>query len=143
MQPEQVFRSAYLAATYFAENLAISFSATPTGQVLFAGRRFALISAQNPRSTPLEPDENLARNAMLTTVFWSKGWEYADSYGGNADLSWKEAGFIVWDVPCEDVIEIAKQFDQNAIMFGEADKIALCWCFLDEIEWFYPSVKNT
>ena len=140
MHPDQIFRKEYLATTYHAAGLAIRFSKQPTGQVLFDGRRFALISAQNPRSTPLEPDENLARNEILKTVFWSKGWEYADSHGSNADLSWVEAGFVVWDVALEEIIKVARDFEQNAVMYGQGEKIALCWCFLEETEWFFPEV---
>jgi hypothetical protein len=140
MTPDQVFRDAYLTTTYHAAGFAISFSSTPTGTVLFSGRRFALVSAQNPRSTPLTPDENLARNAMLRTVLMAKGWEFGSSFGHNPDLSWSEAGFVVWDVDLPEIAEVAKNFEQNAILFGEGEKIALHWCFSSSTEWFYPKV---
>ncbi len=139
MHPDQVFRAEYLATTYHAAGLDIRFSSTPTGQVLFTGRRFALISAQNPRSTPLEADENLARNAMLQTVLLAKGWSFGNSHGHNADLSWSEAGFIVWDVDLPEILSVAQDFEQNAIMYGEGQRLALCWCFSGEIDWLYPS----
>ncbi len=63
MHPDQIFRAAYLDTTYHAQGLGFRFSSQPTGLELFEGRRFALISAQNPRSTPLTPEENLARLA--------------------------------------------------------------------------------
>jgi hypothetical protein len=140
MTPDQAFRSAYLATTFHAAGFAIAFSSTPTAVVLFQGRRFALISAQNPRSTPLSPEENLARNAMMRSVLTANGWEFGSSFGHNPDLSWSEAGFVVWDVDLPDVAELAKTFEQNAIVYGEGEKIALHWCFSNQTEWFYPTV---
>jgi hypothetical protein len=140
VNPDQVFRGAYLATTYHAAGLAICFSPTPTGTVLFEGRRFALISAQNPRSTPLLPDENLARNAMLQTVLMARGWEFGSSFGHNKELSWSEAGFVVWDVDLPEIAAVARDFEQNAILYGAGEKIALHWCFSDTSEWFYPKV---
>jgi hypothetical protein len=140
MTPDQVFRSAYLATTFHAAGFALGFSSSPTGTVLFLGRRFALISAQNPRSTPLSPEENLARNAMMRTVLMAHGWEFGSSFGHNQDLSWSEAGFVVWDVDLEEVAEVAKNFEQNAIVYGQGEKIALHWCFSETTEWFYPKV---
>jgi hypothetical protein len=139
MHPDQVFRAEYLATTYHASGLEICFSSTETGQVLFAGRRFALITAQNPRSTPLDPDENFALNEMMQTVLNAKGWTFGSSYGHNAELSWSEAGFIVWDVDLPDILTVARDFEQNAIMYGQGSGLALCWCFSGEIEWLYPS----
>ena len=140
MHPDQVFRAAYLATTYHAAGLAFRFSALETGLVLFAGRMFALISAQNPRSTPLSDEENLARNANLKAVLQARGWAFGDSYGQNLELSWSEAGFVVWDVSLQEMISLAQDFNQNAIVFGQGARIALCWCFSGENEWFYPKV---
>ncbi len=142
MHPDQIFRAAYLATSYHAQGLGFRFSSLETGLELFEGRTFALISAQNPRSTPLSDEENLARNANLKAVLLSFGWAFADSYGQNLELSWSEAGFIVWDVPLEQIISLAQDFNQNAIVFGQGARIALCWCFSGESEWFYPSIEG-
>jgi hypothetical protein len=38
------------------------------------------------------------------------------------------------------VAELAKIFEQNAIVYEEGEKIALHWCFSNQAEWFYPTV---
>ncbi|MFN3267185.1 MAG: DUF3293 domain-containing protein [Deinococcales bacterium] len=143
MTPNQILREAYLATSYHAAGVAIQLSSRPTGVRLFDGRKFAFISAQNPRSTPLSEDENLARNAMLATVLIAKGWEYGSSFGHNTDLSWSEAGFVVWDVDLAEIAQVAKDFEQNAILYGQDEKIALHWCFSRVTEWFYPVVSRS
>jgi hypothetical protein len=139
MHPDQVFRAEYLATTYHAAGFEIRFSSLETGQVLFEGRRFALITAQNPRSTPLDADQNLALNMIMQTVLQAKGWSFGNSYGHNSDLSWSEAGFIVWDVELPDILRVARDFEQNAILYSDGSRLALSWCFSGETDWFYPS----
>lgn len=143
MHPDQVFRAEYLATTYNAAGLAITFSSTETGQTLFAGRRFALITAQNPRSTPLDPIENIARNVKLKNVLLAKNWAFGSSDGHNQDHSWSEAGFVVWDVELPNVMAVARDFEQHAIVYGQGSRLALCWCFSGETDWFYPSYMQT
>jgi hypothetical protein len=132
-------RQSYLETIYHVGDEAFTLSARATGYLLFAGRRFSLITAQNPFSQVLSEAENLERNRKMQLELEARSWAYGDSSGTSPDQAWREDGFVIWDAPLEDVLELGRRFEQNAIVYGEAGRVALGWCVTGELEWFYPS----
>ena len=149
MHSEQAraFRQAYLETIYHAKHgdleVAFTLHAAPTGERVFAGRTFALITAANPYSKELSDAENAERNARMQTAFKARGFAFDSSCGTNAGLTWREDGFVVFDVPVQAMLEFGREFEQNAIVYGEEDRVALGWCFDGALEWFWPRVRST
>ncbi len=131
-------RQSYLETIYRAGDETFTLSAAKTGAVLFQGRRFSLITGQNPFSQPLTEVENAERNQKMRSEIKAREWDYGDSSGIASDQAWCEDGFVIWDVSVEAVLELGRQFEQNAIIFGEAERVALGWCETNELEWFWP-----
>ena len=138
----KTFRTAYLETIYHVEHagerVAFRLAEAPTGARVFAGRRFTLITAANPRSTVLPDTDNAARNAEMRAEFERLYLEFGPSAGTNAGLTWREEGFVVLDAPLATLLEIGRRFEQNAVVVGEGDRVALAWCDTGELEWRWP-----
>jgi Protein of unknown function (DUF3293) len=135
MNPKD-FRQAYFETVYRAAGVAFRFSSLQTGVVLYGGRPFALLTAANPRSEAFPDEENATLNARMRHDLESKGWAITESLGTDVKHEWLEPGFLVWDAPLPDILEIGRRFGQNAVVFGEAGRVALVWCDDAELEWF-------
>ncbi len=132
----KTFRQSYLETVYGAENLHFTLQDSLEGDLLWKGRPFALITAANPRSQVLSDDENRLRNAALEGEFIARGWKYGPSFGTDRAGTWREDGFIVWDETLDDLLELGREFDQNAIVYGASGWVALGWCETRELERF-------
>jgi hypothetical protein len=135
------FRQNYLETLYSAENVRFTLQDTLEGDKLWEGRLFALITAANPRSKPLSDEENNLRNAMLEGELLARGWKYGPSFGTDRAVSWKEDGFVVWDQTADDLLELGREFQQNAIVYGAAGWVALGWCDDWELERFTAQLE--
>ena len=136
MNPKD-FRSAYLETVYTAGGISWLFSPIDTGLELYDGRKFALITAANPRSEAWSDADNDQRNAELRLEIAAKGWAFEESVGSSPSGDWREYGCLIWDAPLEAVLKIGRHYGQNAICHGEAGRVALVWCDDGETEWFY------
>ncbi len=116
-------------------------SSTDQGLGLYDGRRFSILTAANPFSQSRSDLENAARNEQLKLELEKLGFEFDWSYGEQADQSWREDGFVIFDAPLKVTLELARKFDQNAILYGEESKVALAWCDNEELEWFFPQLQ--
>jgi hypothetical protein len=87
-----------------------------------------VVTAYNPRSVVLAESENAARHAALTALLDASGYDYALGEGRDPTGHWKpELECVVFGIPLEAGLEIARRFDQNAIVFvrrGEAPELA-------------------
>jgi len=132
----KTFRQSYLETIYCAENLRFTLRDSLEGDLLWDGRLFALITAANPRSQVLPDEENKLRNAALEGEFIARGWRYGPSFGTDRAETWREDGFIVWDETADDLLELGREFEQNAIVYGASGGVALGWCDTRELERF-------
>jgi Protein of unknown function (DUF3293) len=137
------FRAAYLETVYEAGGEAFQFSPLETGIALYQGRRFTLITAANPRSAAFSDAENDARNLQMSREIEARGWHFEASLGRSPSGDWCEPGFLIWDAPLEDVLELGRGFGQNAIVYGEDGRIALAWCDDGDLEWFHARRLDT
>ncbi|CAN5398830.1 hypothetical protein BH10ACI2_BH10ACI2_17150 [soil metagenome] len=91
---------------------------------------WAFLTAYNPFSTPLTEPENLDRQAKLIQHLESRGLRYLRGFGKGDDPSWEpEPSLFILDIGRNDAIAIGRQFDQNAILWGEIEGFPeLIWC---------------
>ena len=79
-----------------------------------------VITAYNPRSVVLSEAENRARHAQLTALLDARGYVYAPGEGRDPTGGWKaELECVVFDLPLDAALEIARRFEQNAIVHVE------------------------
>lgn len=138
----RAFSEAYQSAIYKAAGMAFTLSEKPTGTVLFEGRKFAIITAHNPRSERLSSEENRQRHEELGRDLKVLGLEYTPSTGESPDGTWVEEGFAVFDVSLEQALELGRKYGQHAIIYGEGERVALAWCESENLEVFSPKKVN-
>ena len=136
MNPKD-FRSAYVETVYTAGGISWVFSPVDAGLELYCGRRFALITAANPRSEMWSDADNDQRNAEVRLEIAAKNWAFTTTVGSSPNGDWRERGCLIWDAPLDEVVKIGQRYGQNAICYGEAGRVALVWCDDGETEWFY------
>ncbi len=132
---------AYFETIYNTAAYRFTLSSTNRGLECYDGRRFSILTAANPFSQQFSDDENIARNNSLKLELEKSGFEFDWSYGEQADQTWREDGFIVFDAPFEVTLELARKFEQNAILYGFDSKVALAWCDNEELEWFFAQLQ--
>ena len=141
MNPKD-FRNAYLETIYTAGEISWVFSPVEAGLPLYGGRRFSLITAANPRSEAWNNADNAGRNRQMQLEIAAKGWAFEASIGSSPSGDWLEHGFLIWDAPLDEVVQIGRRYEQNAICHGEAGRVALVWCDDSELEWFYAKTAS-
>jgi Protein of unknown function (DUF3293) len=136
----QPFAPAYSNAVYKTSGLTFTLTEEPNETVLFSNRSYAIITAHNPRSEKLSARENEKRHTALENVLQERGLEFSPSTGESPDSSWREEGFIIFEVSLEDALELGKNFGQHAIIYGRGNRVALAWCEGEKLDWFYPFI---
>lgn len=77
-----------------------------------------IVTAYNPRSIVLPEAENRARHAELTAMIERRGFDYGLGEGRDPTGHWKaELECVVFGISVEAGSELARAFDQNAIVF--------------------------
>jgi hypothetical protein len=100
-------------------------------QLTLAGQRSAIfITAENPRSKPLEKEENRQRTATLRDLLIVAGYHFLTGYGIGQNSDWPpEASFLVLGATREAGLYLASRFEQNAFLFAAAgDVVELVFC---------------
>lgn len=90
---------------------------------------WALITAFNPYSQCLTAAENQQRHQSLIECLRSQNLTFLDAVGKDRDGVWTaEQSVLIVGIALEKAIAIGKKFQQNAIVFGELEKISqLIW----------------
>jgi hypothetical protein len=78
------------------------------------------------------------RSRDLAAELERRGLLFGPSYGSDPEDSWREAGFVVWDAGAETVLDLGRRFEQNAVVWGEGERVSLGWCDSGELEGFWP-----
>src|SRR5690606_38118182 len=89
----------------------------------------AFITACNPYSRLLADDENAERQQRLVETLAREGWRSIPGSGKHISGPWPaEASFLVLGIGLGDACRIARAFEQNAIVFCDADCVPeLIW----------------
>jgi hypothetical protein len=87
-----------------------------------------IVTAYNPRSVVLSDAENAARHRRLTALLDERGYDHALGEGRDPTGHWKaELECVVFGIALEAGLDLARAFDQNAIVFirrGAAPELA-------------------
>jgi hypothetical protein len=87
-----------------------------------------IVTAYNPRSVVLSDAENARRHKELTALLDARGHDYALGEGRDPTGQWKaELECVVFGISVEAGLDLARAFDQNAIVFvrrGRAPELA-------------------
>jgi hypothetical protein len=79
-----------------------------------------VVTAYNPRSAILPDAENRARHARLVAMIEAAGHDFALGEGRDPTGHWQaEVECVVFGIPVEAGLALARAFDQNAIVFVE------------------------
>ena len=79
-----------------------------------------VVTAFNPRSRVLAPEENAARHRALVRLLEERGLPFFYGEGRDPSGHWiPETECIVFGISLADGLELASRFDQNAVVFIE------------------------
>lgn len=90
---------------------------------------WAIITAHNPGSQPLAPEENAERQSQLECLLLEKGLEPFSGENVAAREDWPvEETCLVAGISVKDCTALAQQFGQNAVIIGGRDAVPhLLW----------------
>jgi transcriptional regulator with XRE-family HTH domain len=86
-----------------------------------------VISAFNPRSRLLRRGENEERNRLLAADLERAGLHHVPAVGRSPDDSWSEDSFAVIDADRDQLLEIARRYQQNAIFEWTPHRRVILW----------------
>jgi hypothetical protein len=85
--------------------------------------RATVVTAFNPRSKVLAPDQNAARHDRLVRLLEERGLPFLCGEGRDPSGHWiAETECIVFGIPLAEGLALARRFDQNAVVFIERGK---------------------
>ncbi len=92
-------------------------------------RCWAFVTACNPGSTALAPDENRQRAAELERLVCDAAYPFYPGEGVGDDSAWPpEPSLLILGISSEDAAALASRFGQNAIVTGAIGTAAqLLW----------------
>ncbi len=134
------FAEAYTLTHYKTPRVSFTLNREQTGVTLFNGRSFAIITAHNPRSEAFSKEENDKRHELLLAHIQQGNYSFDSSLGQSPDGTWQEEGVIIFDIELAAALQIGRDFEQHAILYGENNHVALAWCESESPKWFYPKL---
>ncbi len=90
---------------------------------------WAFVSACNPFSIQISEQENNRRHFALIDFVENSDLLYVEGEGKSKDGKWSEKSLLILNIPRNEAIKLAQNFEQNAIVFGYFDKapeLVLC-----------------
>jgi hypothetical protein len=85
--------------------------------------RATIVTASNPRSRVLAPEANEERHRSLVRLLKERGLPFLPGEGRDPSGRWvAETECVVFGIALAEGLEIARRFDQNAIVFIERGK---------------------
>ncbi len=96
-------------------------SSTPDAEpsLLLPSGDWAIITACNPGHSHLDDAENAERNRGLERLIESAGYDHSPSESSDEIGNHREPGFLIRGVPRDDVLALARAFEQHAAVFGQ------------------------
>jgi transcriptional regulator with XRE-family HTH domain len=86
-----------------------------------------VITAFNPRSRLLRRGENEERNRLLRADLNREGLRFVEAVGRSPDSSWSEDSFAVIGANLEQILDLARHYQQNAIFEWHRAGRATMW----------------
>jgi len=103
-------------------------------------RKFAIITAYNPKGMIYNDFLNFLRNTELESVIRAFGYESYLSIGELYDYS--EKSFIIYDIELEEALNLGKKFDQYSVFYNDTESISVVECDTAEILLTYNYLKH-
>ena len=101
----------------------------PSLECLTRGHSAVVMTAYNPGTDRPTWAENEAANERMLDVLRNTGFEIWRADGFSADGTWREPGWLVWQMPVEHGCAIAADFGQFAVYhYDEAGQRAVVAC---------------
>ena len=128
------YKSLYLRNCYEVEQPSTSpffFSLEPFIDTIFFDRPFCIVTAFNPRNRVLSLEENQQRNQQLYSTLYKKDYEVLKATGcleGHC-----EAGFLIYDIPLSEALELGLMYEQYAIFYNDGGCLKYVVCETKEI----------
>lgn len=91
---------------------------------------FAIITGWNPKSVKKSDERNFSYNQKLMSEIKSRSLRFSKIVGSDREGRWFEESFAV-EMPLTEAVELAKQFEQNAIYYVDCDRVRLVPALLD------------
>ena len=89
----------------------------------------AFITAWNPRSMNLEPEENQRQNLKLQKDIDNLGLRYFKGYGVGMDGEWPaEESYLILGLPRIEAMDLAVKYEQNAFVYcqkGQPNEVVI------------------
>ena len=86
---------------------------------------WAYITAHNPKSQLLKPEDNTLRNRRLLSRIRGSGHPVFEGRGIGSDPDWlPEHSYLILGIPRTDAILLGAEFGQNAIVVGRSGQVA-------------------
>lgn len=85
---------------------------------------WAYLTAWNPRSAPIGRATNAARHRACEHLLRALGYRFLRGWGIAHDDSWRERSLLVLDIGRERALDVARVFEQNAIVVGKPGRAA-------------------
>lgn len=90
-------------------------------------RHVHLITAHNPRSRLLRHSENQERNRLLHDDLTRAGLHVVAATNRSAHSSWREDSYAVLDADTDTILDLARRYEQNAILHWTPGRIRVVW----------------
>jgi Protein of unknown function (DUF3293) len=134
-EPNQ-FEEIYLETNYIVQDGESQFvfriGETNVDELLnrYEATSWAFITAHNPYSRQLSIAENETRQSELTDLVKSKNLRFVEGFGECTTPGWEhEMCLFIFNIELTLAIELAKKYEQNAIVYGELGGVPqLIWC---------------
>ena len=91
---------------------------------------FGIVTAANPAGAPVDPAANERRHSALQGWITEHGYAHRAATGSSPDGQHTEHGFAVW-LERDDVVSIARRFDQSAIFWFDGGAFWLVGALVD------------
>ena len=137
-QEKQKWEAVYLQADYVVlegQNKIVIRISEPSAELdellkQNEAKSWAFMTAYNPFSKLLSEEENAARQADLQRLLQERNFRFLNGYGESPNGDWNaEPSVFVFEIDRQTAVEIGRQFDQHAIVFGKTGELPeLVWC---------------
>lgn len=91
---------------------------------------FGIVTAANPAGAPVDPKANARRHDALRAWIVEHGYAHRAATGSSPGGKHAEHGFAVW-LERDDVVAIARRFDQSAIFWFDGGSFWLVGALVD------------
>ncbi|GEM48782.1 DUF3293 domain-containing protein [Deinococcus cellulosilyticus] len=122
---EKTLIQAYLNSPYTYNSTRLHLGESRSELSVVFPERWAMVTAFNPESRQLTPEENQERHAALEVAVRQLGHPVDHYVAGEGE--WEEPGCFIRGISLAEAVQLGRDFQQNAVLFGVGSRVALVW----------------